>query len=51
MLYLIMLICYKLMMDDIVQWILAYTGCFSTEDSCSWLGHSTAIHPIGMYLR
>jgi hypothetical protein len=38
------------MMDDIVQWFLAYAGCFSTEDSRSWLVDSTAIHPIGMSL-
>ncbi|BAT80864.1 hypothetical protein VIGAN_03047900 [Vigna angularis var. angularis] len=29
--------CLKLIMNCTAQWILAYTGRFLTEDSCSWL--------------
>jgi len=35
--------------DYTAQWILAYTGCFLTEDSCSWLVDSTTVYSIGMF--
>lgn len=38
------------MMDDSVQWFLAYNSYFFTDDSCSWSVVSTTIYPIGMYL-
>jgi len=42
--------CLKLIMNCAAQWILAYTGRFLTEDSCSWLVGWTTIYSIGMFL-